>query len=128
GPPSRALRPVKAAQNEPWVAEWFNGYNRLPAAENPSGWTAVEKEFGHVDAFRERTGRKVYMGEFAVTDVAGGKSRANWLRAVRWAAESRGIGWAYWDDGGRNLALEISTGEWVPEVAAGLGLTQTGVE
>ena len=32
---------------------------------------------------------------------------------MRQEAERRGIGWAYWDDGGRNKALDVKTGKWV---------------
>lgn len=122
GPPSKPLRPVHAARREAWVAEWFARYNREPTAENPSGLSTIEREFSYVDAFLQETGRPVYMGEFAVIDNADPLSRENWLRAVRSAAETRGIGWAYWDDGGDNLALDVATGSWVPEIAAGLKL------
>lgn len=122
GPPSRPKTPVRAAQNEPWVAEWFERYGREPADRNPSGLTAIDLEFGRVDAFQAETGRTVYLGEFAVIDNADPQSRSNWLRAVRSAAERRGIGWAYWDDGGRNLGIDLPTGEWVPEIAEGLGI------
>lgn len=122
GPPSKPLRPVRAAQGEAWVAEWFERYNREPTERNPSGWSTIEREFAYVDAFLRASGRPVYMGEFAVLEHADPRSRENWLRAVRVAAEARGIGWAYWDDGGLCQALDVATGRWVPEIAEALQL------
>jgi hypothetical protein len=44
----------------------------------------------------------------------------NYLRLVRQEAERYGFGWAYWDDGGNNRAMNVDNGTWVPAVKSAL--------
>jgi hypothetical protein len=62
----------------------------------------------------------VYVGEFAVVDKADDGSRERWVRATRKAAEERGLPWAYWDDGGMNRTMNVSTATWIPYLQAAL--------
>jgi hypothetical protein len=48
-------------------------------------------------------------GLFGSTDQ---KSRENYVWLVRTQAERRGIGWAYWDDGGQFKAMDPRTATW----------------
>jgi endoglucanase len=73
-----------------------------------------------VDAYVKSTKRRVYMGEFGVSDNVDPESRESWLRLVRQEAEKRHIGWALWDDGGRFKALDVKHGNWVAPINAGL--------
>lgn len=114
GPPAAPVTPVQAAQDVGWVRDWLARYNAEPAASNPSGASAVRAEMEKVDRYVTATGRPVYMGEFGAIDKADAASRAAWVRLVRQEAELRGIGWAYWDDGGSFVAMNVKTGEWVP--------------
>jgi endoglucanase len=120
GPPCEPVTPVAAAQAVPWVNSWFQNYNRDALASNAGGPKSVEEIFAHVDAFVARTGRAVYLGEFAVIDVADPNSRERWLRLVRDHADARDIPWAYWDDGGMNRAYYPERGEWLPNIRRAL--------
>jgi endoglucanase len=113
GPPAQPVEPVSGARSVPWVAAWFDGYNRKPAAENPCGPATIREQFDLATHFAERTGFPMYMGEFGVGDTADADSRARWLRAVRTEAEKRHIGWAYWDDGSHFKAFDASRGKWI---------------
>jgi endoglucanase len=112
GPPPTPITPVPAAQQVQWVRDWFDGYNRLPIAENPGGPKRVFDLFDHAARYVKATGRRVYMGEFAANDFADPQSRENWTWLVRTEAERRGVGWAYWDDGGSFKIMNVSNGTW----------------
>ncbi len=100
GPPAAPLSPAPKAQSVEWVASWFNRYNTLDAAHNPSGPTTLAEEFEYVHQFTEKTKVPVYLGEFGAIDKADTASRVAWTRAVRAGGrEARGIPWTYWDDG-----------------------------
>ncbi len=116
GPPAKPVEPVRPALAIDWVKSWFEKYNTLPIDTNPSGERTLAEEFGHVDAFIARTGKRVYMGEFAVVRQADEASRSRWLRRVRDEAERRKIPWAYWDDGGGTRAMNVKQGTWVPSI------------
>jgi len=120
GPPPQPLQPAAGAQSLEWVRNWFRDYNSLPAATNPSGPGAIARQFEFASKYVATTGKRVYLGEFAAIDKADPTSRENFLRITRTEAERRGFGWAYWDDGGRNRALDVKTGSWVPEVERAL--------
>ena len=111
-PPSKPLVPVTAAHNESWVRDWFNGYNTLPEATNPGGPSTVFTHFDHAARWVQKTGKRVYLGEFGAIDGADPQSRYNYVWLVRTEAERRGIGWAYWDDGGRFKAMDTRQGVW----------------
>lgn len=112
GPPRTPVTPVPAAEAESWVSEWFAGYNRLPAAQNPGGPRTVFEHFDNAARWVKSTGKRVYLGEFAAIDGADQQSRENYVWLVRTEAERRGIGWAYWDDGGRFKVMDPKTGKW----------------
>jgi endoglucanase len=114
------VTPEPGAKSTAWTSAWFESYNTLPAATNAGGRSAVDDIFTAVDAFVRKTGRAVYMGEFAVINIADANSRERWVRLVRQSAEQRGFGWAYWDDGGMNTAYDVDSGTWKPEVLRAL--------
>lgn len=120
GPPSTPLVPVDAANKVPWVREFFARYNTYPAEKNPSGMFTVVAEFERALKYAGESGHRVYLGEFGAIDKADPASRTRFVRAVRQEAESRGIGWCLWDDGGMNKAMNITDGTWVPAIQEAL--------
>lgn len=120
GPPAEPVTPVEMGQNTEWVRNWFASYNSQPIATNSNGPNAVFDYFKLVEAYIKSSKRRVYLGEFGVTDNADPKSREVWLRMVRKEAEKRKIGWAVWDDGGKMRAMNIVLGTWVAPIHAGL--------
>jgi endoglucanase len=120
GPPAAPITPVAAAQQTSWVKDWFEGYNRLPLEQNPSGPSIVFSHFRKGEEYVAKTRKRMYLGEFGAVDNADAKSRENYLRLVREEAERHGFGWAYWDDGGKNRGMNIASGTWVPVVKAAL--------
>jgi endoglucanase len=120
GPPPAPVEPDSGAQRVSWVADWIRRYNTTPAATNPGGYAAVTAEFEMARAFVERTKVPLYMGEFGAGDKADMASRAAWTRAVRKEAEGRGIGWAYWDDGGSFKIYDAKAQTWNPALRAAL--------
>jgi len=120
GPPPEPIRPARGVVEQAWAAQWFEDYNTKPVDQNPSGMTTIDQEFAMVDAYMAKTGHPAYLGEFAVIANADDKSRANWLRVVRIEAEARGIGWAYWDDGGNMMALDVRNGDWIESIRKAL--------
>lgn len=114
GPPATPIVPKEKAREAKWASEWFRQYNTLPTAENPSGPKTVFEEFDLATRYVEKTGRRVYLGEFGAIDNADAASRARYVHLVRTEAERRGMGWAYWDDGGQFRSYYVMTRKWVP--------------
>ncbi len=112
GPPGAPLTPLPAAEKETWVRDWFNGYNGLPQEKNPGGPSTVFMYFDHAARWVKDTGKRAYLGEFGAIDGADEQSRYNYVWLVRTEAERRGMGWAYWDDGGRFKAMNPHDGSW----------------
>ncbi len=120
GPPSTPIVPKEKARETQWVSAWFQQYNTLPTAENPCGPKTVFEEFDLATQYVEETGRRVYLGEFGAIDNADAASRARFVHLVRTEAERRGMGWAYWDDGGQFRAYYVMTRRWVPYLKSAL--------
>jgi endoglucanase len=120
GPPAAPVTPVEAGQKIDWVSTWISSYNSQPVASNANGPNAIFDYFKIVEAYIKSSKRRVYMGEFGVSDNADPKSREVWLRIVRKEAEKRKIGWALWDDGGKFRAMNVTLGTWVAPIHAGL--------
>ncbi|HWZ90953.1 MAG TPA: glycoside hydrolase family 5 protein [Polyangiaceae bacterium] len=120
GPPAAQVTPVPAAQSSAWASDWFSAYNTSPIVRNSNGPQAIFDYFKLVDDYVASSHRRVYMGEFGVSDSADPASRENWLRLVKREADRRQIGWALWDDGGRFKAMNVADGTWVAPVQAGL--------
>jgi endoglucanase len=112
GPPPKPVVPVDAATKIDWVAKWFERYNTLPAAENPSGPATIQEEFDFATAFAARTKLPMYLGEFGAGEGCDRTSRVTWMRMVRKEAERRGFGWAYWDDSGGFKVFDRATKRW----------------
>lgn len=110
GPPAVPLQPVPAAAATDWVKTWFDGYNNAPTAENPGGPRTVFEHFDHAARYVQTSGKRVYLGELGAIEHADEQSRVNYLWLVRTEAERRGIGWAYWDDGGKFKLLDPASG------------------
>jgi endoglucanase len=112
GPPAVPLEPVPAAAATDWVKRWFDGYNNSSSAENPGGPRTVFEHFDHAARYVKASGKRVYLGEFGAIEHADEQSRANYLWLVRTEAERRGVGWAYWDDGGKFKLMDANAGTW----------------
>lgn len=112
GPPPTPITPVPATAKEKWVVDFFEGYNKLPMMENPGGPKRVFDLFDHAARYVKKTGLRVYMGEFGANEIADAQSRENYLWLVRTEAERRGVGWAYWDDGGSFKIMNVANGTW----------------
>ncbi|MEM9974304.1 MAG: glycoside hydrolase family 5 protein [Pseudomonadota bacterium] len=57
-----------------------------------------------------------FLGEFGVIQNAPAEDRETWLRAVRQAAEARGIPWCHWGFGAGFGAFDPETGLWDPAI------------
>jgi endoglucanase len=122
GPPAAPVEPVAAARGFPESATFFDGYNTAPAVTNPGGPAAIVEQMDLAKAFADRTGLRVYLGEFGAGVNADLGSRARWTRVARTEAEKRGFGWGYWDYC-RNFAaysVQVFSGRWIAEMKAAL--------
>ncbi len=112
GPPATPIVPVQAAQDASWAADWFEGYNTQPAAQNPSGPATVDAQVALIEAYRTSQGRTVYNGEWGPQDGGDDDSRARLIVAVRERCESAGIGWAIWEDTENMSLFDSAAGTW----------------
>jgi len=97
GPPAQPLAVNESLNPKPWVRNWIEEYNTLPAEQNPSSPLAFTGKLKYVHDWSEYYGRPVHLGEFGAYIKADEHSRANFYSALRQAAENEKIGWCIWD-------------------------------
>ncbi len=122
GPPPTRLVPVPEAADSDESRTFFERYNTEPSETNPIGSAVVIEQLDMAKAFADRTGLRVYLGEFGAIVHADLASRARYTRLVRTEAEKRGFGWAYWDFCQLFAAFTPCgpEGRWIPEIKAAL--------
>ena len=122
GPPPTPVTPHLATLYSEESRVFFQRYNSEPTQTNPGGPAAVLEQLDMAKAFADRTGLRVYLGEFGATVNADLSSRARWTRLVRTEAEKRGFGWAYWDfcQGFAAFTPCAPEGHWITEIKAAL--------
>jgi endoglucanase len=122
GPPPAPLVPCPAAAGLPESRDFFDHYNADPAGTNPVGVAAILEQMEIAKSFADRTGLRVYLGEFGASINADLGSRARWTTVARCEAERRGFGWAHWDYA-RNFAAYARPGipgHWIAEIRSAL--------
>jgi endoglucanase len=122
GPPASPVAPCTAAASFAESHDFFARYNAEPETTNPGGPSAIIEQMELAKAFADRSGLRVYLGEFGAGVNADPASRARWTRVARTEAERRGFGWGYWDYT-RNFAAYSRlafSGQWIPEIRAAL--------
>ena len=94
----------------------------------PTGtrWGTVA-EFSEINAgaeaaarFASEQGHPMLLGEFGVYEDVPLEQRAVWTRAMRKAAEDRGIGWCYWDFATTFKAYNLERDEWIYSIKSAL--------
>ncbi|MCC6235131.1 MAG: glycoside hydrolase family 5 protein [Verrucomicrobiales bacterium] len=109
----------------------FHYYNPFPFTHQGASWVgtnppplgrswegtaaeleAMARDFEAAAAWARREDRPLHVGEFGSYEKAEMTSRARWTRAVRDAAESRGMSWAYWEFGAGFGAYDRRAAAW----------------
>jgi endoglucanase len=116
GPPSTPITPVAAASAASWAKQWFDDYNSLPAATNPSGPATVTAQVQYLTSYRQAQGRTVYNGEWGPQDGGDMDSRVRLVTEVRNQCEQAGIGWAIWEDPTNMKLFDSAAGTWVTPI------------
>ncbi len=80
GPPAKPIEPAPEALATPHMRTYFERYNTEPEETNPGGPAAVIEQMNIAKEFADRTGMRVYLGEFGVIIKADAASRARWTR------------------------------------------------
>ena len=120
GPPSSPVTPVAAASSADWARTWFDNYNSLPAATNPSGPATITAQMAYLTAYRNSSGRSVYNGEWGPQDGGAMDSRARLVTLVRQECERAGVGWAIWEDPNNMKLFDSTANTWVTQIADAL--------
>jgi len=120
GPPSSPVTPVAAATSTAWTKTWFDNYNSLPAATNPSGPATIAAQMAYLTDYRSSSGRAVYNGEWGPQDGGALDSRARLVTLVRQECEKAGVGWAIWEDPNNMKLFDSAANTWVNEIADAL--------
>lgn len=116
GPPSTPITPVAAATAATWAKDWFDNYNKLPAATNPSGPATITTQVGYVTSYRQSQGRTVYNGEWGPQSGGAMDSRVRLVTEVRRQCDEAGIGWAIWEDPNNMKLFDSAAGTWVTSI------------
>ena len=120
GPPPEPLKPNLALHPKPWVLEWIQKYNTLPASQNPSSPREFAEKLNYAKAWSDYYGRPVHIGEFGAYTKADDRSRANFYAAFREAAELNGLGWCIWDWSSGFRYWDKTKGQPMPGMRAAL--------
>ena len=76
---------------------WIEDFNSVRDPKfNVGGTMSIVRMLEMAKGWSDTHGRPVHLGEFGAFLNADDASRASYYRAVRTAAEERGIGWAAW--------------------------------
>jgi endoglucanase len=116
GPPATPVTPVAAATAASWAKQWFDNYNTLPAATNPSGPATITAQVTYLTNYIKAQGRTVYNGEWGPQDGGAMDSRARLVTEVRKQCEQAGIGWAIWEDPVNMKLFDSAAGTWVTQI------------
>ena len=120
GPPSSPVTPVAAAAAASWAKQWFDDYNKLPAATNPSGPATIAAQMAYITNYQTSEGRTVYNGEWGPQDGGPMDSRARLVMEVRKRCEQAKVGWAIWDDPVNMNLFDSAAGTWVSQIVDAL--------
>ena len=93
GPPAKPITPAAGARDK----GWFERYNTLPTAENPSSPIAFTGRMEKVARWAAENNRPIHLGEFGAYEKADAASRARYYTDMRKTAERLGFAWAIWD-------------------------------
>ena len=79
---------------------------------DPGQTVRLLKQLDIATLWGKQHSRPIYLGEFGSIDRADMESRVAYTRAIRDAAEQRGMSWAYWEyDAGFGL-YDLKAGQW----------------
>jgi endoglucanase len=120
GPPAAPITPIAAASAASWAKQWFDDYNTLPAATNPSGPATITAQVGYLTSYMKSQGRTVYNGEWGPQDAGPMDSRARLVTEVRKQCEQAGVGWAIWEDPTNMNLFDSAAGTWVDSIIGAL--------
>jgi endoglucanase len=120
GPPATPITPVAAASAAAWAKQWFDDYNTLPAATNPSGPATITAQVGYLTSYIKSQGRTVYNDEWGPQDAGAMDSRVRLVTEVRKQCEQAGIGWAIWEDPNNMKLFDSAAGTWVGPIVDAL--------
>ncbi|HEX6272600.1 MAG TPA: glycoside hydrolase family 5 protein [Polyangiaceae bacterium] len=120
GPPSSPVTPVPEASAASWARTWFDNYNSLPAASNPSGPATVAAQMAYITQYRNGSGRSVYNGEWGPQDGGAMDSRVRLVTLVREECEKAGVGWAIWEDPNNMKLFDSAANTWVAQIVDAL--------
>jgi endoglucanase len=120
GPPPSPITPVAAATAASWAKQWFDNYNTLPAATNPSGPATITAQVAYLTSYQKSQGRTIYNGEWGPQDGGAMDSRVRLVSEVRKQCEQAGIGWAIWEDPVNMKLFDSAAGTWTSQIVDAL--------
>ena len=101
-------------------APWSNRTETGIGWGGPRDELALNRDFDAISAQMEARNVPVLLGEFGVYAGVPEHLRARWVRAVREAAEARGLAWCHWGFASSMRSYDPARDDWIPAMREAL--------
>ena len=127
--------------NDTNIVHTFHYYNPFKFTHQKTSWTQlkngpttywgtdadkrqVAEEIKGATAYRKRTGRALFAGEFGAYEGAPYKDMIDYLETTRSVLEAEGIGWCVWNFTSSFSMYDVEKKAWHPDRLWALGMTE----
>ena len=107
-----------------YQAEWTkpNMPDELRGWGSSADRAQLDRDIETAVAYRDRTGRPLFLGEFGVYTTLKDADRNRWIDAVRKGMEEADIPWCLWAYANTFAVYDAEAGQWRPDTIRALGL------
>nr|WP_243846340.1 glycoside hydrolase family 5 protein [Rhizomicrobium palustre] len=106
-------------QGAPWAEPKITALSSIHWG-TPEEYKFLSDKFDTAKAWATAHNRPLFLGEFGPYDPAPAEDRVKWTKAVREAAEARGMAWAWWQWDGNFILWDYTKNSFVEPIHSAL--------